>query len=284
MLLFALLLTLGYAAVETGVGLWSGSLALLGDAGHMFTDSLALGLAALAAHLARRPPSHRHSYGLGRVEVIAALLNALFMLAVVASIAWEALGRLQQPQPVQGAAVMITALFGLLINGGVAWLLSRGENTLNTRAALLHVMGDLLGSVAALAAGAIILFTGWTPIDPLLALVICVLILHSTLSILRESLHVMLEGVPLHLSLPGIGRAMAGVEKVHSVHDLHIWSLGAGRIALSAHILLDQMEDWPEVQHAMNHLLHESFDIDHITLQPELISSHVLRPMPYPDR
>lgn len=283
-LLFALLITLSYSAIEAGVGLWSGSLALLGDAGHMLTDSLALGLAALASHLSRRPPSTRHTYGLGRIEVIAALLNALLMLGVVISIGWEAFSRLQQPQPVHGTAVMVTALIGLLLNGAVAWLLSHGEDTLNTRAALLHVMGDLLGSVAAVVAGIVIFITGWTPIDPLLALLICGLILHSTFGILRESLHVMLEGVPLHLDLPSIGQAMAATSMVRSVHDLHIWSLGAGRIALSAHIMLDELEDWPMAQHALEHLLHEQFGIDHVTLQPEVAEAHVLRPMPYPDR
>jgi cobalt-zinc-cadmium efflux system protein len=278
---FALLLTLGYAAVEAGVGLWSGSLALLGDAGHMVTDASALGIAALAARLALQPPSPRHSYGLGRIEVLAALLNALVMLGVVAFIAGEALERLQTPAPVQGVAVMVTAAIGLLINGSVAWVLTHGEATLNVRAALLHVMGDLLGSVAALAAGAVIWLTGWTPIDPLLALVICVLILYSTLNILREALHVMMEGVPLHMELADVGRAMAAVEQVRSVHDLHIWTLGSGRIALSAHVVLHRLSDWEQLLPQLERLLLERYGIDHVTLQPELTAQHVLRQMPY---
>lgn len=278
---FALLLTLGYAAVEAGVGLWSGSLALLGDAGHMVTDASALGIAALAARLALRPPSARHSYGLARIEVLAALVNALVMLGVVAFIAWEALERLQTPAPVQGVAVMITAAVGLLINGSVAWVLTHGDDTLNVRAALLHVMGDLLGSVAALAAGAVIWLTGWTPIDPLLALLICVLILYSTLNILREALHVMMEGVPLHMELEEVGRAMAAVAQIRSVHDLHIWTLGSGRIALSAHIVLHRLSDWEMLLPQLERLLLERFGIDHVTLQPELTAQHVLRQMPY---
>jgi cation diffusion facilitator family transporter len=281
---FALLLTLGYAAVEAGMGLWSGSLALLGDAGHMLTDAAALGIAALAARLALRPPSTLHSYGLSRIEVVAALLNALFMLGVVTLIAWEAVARLQTPAPVQGVAVMITAAIGLLINAVVAWVLLHGDNSLNVRAALLHVMGDLLGSVAALLAGAVIWLTGWTPIDPLLALVICGLILYSTLNILREALHVMMEGVPLHLNLREVGQAMAGVARIRSVHDLHIWTLGSGRIALSAHIVLDRLHDWEQVQPELEHLLHERFDIDHITLQPEVTTHEVLQRMPYERR
>lgn len=278
---FALLLTLGYAAVEAAVGLWSGSLALLGDAGHMVTDASALGIAALAARLALQPPSPRHSYGLGRIEVLAALLNALVMLGVVAFIAGEALERLHTPAPVQGVAVMVTAAIGLLINGSVAWVLTHGEATLNVRAALLHVMGDLLGSVAALAAGAVIWLTGWTPIDPLLALVICVLILYSTLNILREALHVMMEGVPLHMELTEVGRAMAAVEQIRSVHDLHIWTLGSGRIALSAHVVLHRLSDWEMLLPQLERLLLERYGIDHVTLQPELTAQHVLRQMPY---
>lgn len=279
----ALLLTLGYAGVEALVGLWSGSLALLGDAGHMLTDAAALGLAALAARLALRPPSALHSYGLSRIEVLAALINALFMLGVVALIAWEALQRLQTPAPVQGLAVMFTATIGLAINGVVAWLLLRDDDSLNVRAALLHVLGDLLGSVAALTAGAVIWLTGWTPIDPLLALLICGLILYSTLNILREALHVMMEGVPLHLDLTEVGQAMAGVPAIRSVHDLHIWTLGAGRIALSAHIVLDRLADWEQALPQLEHLLHERYAIDHVTLQPET-ATFPLRPLPYARR
>lgn len=282
-LIIALLLTLGYAGVEAAVGLWSGSLALLGDAGHMLTDATALGIAALAARLALQPPSPRHSYGLGRIEVVAALLNALFMLGVIALIAWEAVARLQTPAPVQGLAVMITAAIGLLINGVVAWLLLHGDGSLNVRAALLHVMGDLLGSVAALAAGAVIWLTGWTPIDPLLALLICGLILYSTLNILREALHVMMEGVPLHLDLREVGQAMAAVAPIKAVHDLHIWTLGSGRIALSAHIVLDRLDHWEQVLTRLEQLLHERYDIDHVTLQPET-TTFPLRPMPYDKR
>lgn len=277
----ALLLTLGYAAVEAGVGLWSGSLTLLGDAGHMLTDSVALGLAALAGRLAQRPPSTRHSYGLGRIEVIAAVANALLMLVTVIAIGWEALLRLRSPAAVQGEAVMVTAIIGLLINAAVAFVLTHGEETLNVRAALLHVMGDLLGSVAAIVAGAVIWYSGWTPIDPLLALVICGLILYSTLNILRQGLHVMMEGVPLHLDLPNVGMAMARIPQVRSVHDLHIWALGSGNIALSAHVVLDHLADWTQVQPALSELLHDRFDIDHTTLQPEVVASHVLTPMPY---
>lgn len=264
------MLTLGFAGVEALAGWWSGSLALLGDAGHMVTDALSLAIAALAARLVLRPVSFRHSYGLRRFEALAALLNCLFMLAVVAVLLWHAVERLLEPREVAGATVTVVAFLGLLLNLAVAWLLTRGEADLNTRGALIHVLGDLLGSVAALVAGLVIQFTGWTPIDPLLTLLICGLILFSTLSLLRRVVHTLLDGVPDTLSLPEIGRAMAAVDGVHSVHDLHVWSLDSRRTALSAHIVLRSSQHWAQVLAAQQALLRERFGIEHATLQPEL--------------
>jgi cobalt-zinc-cadmium efflux system protein len=269
-LIWSFALTAGFALVEGVGGWWAGSLALFGDAGHMISDATALGFAALAAWVARQPPSTRHSYGLGRAEVVAAVVNSLLMVAVVVAIAIAAIIRLQSPTPVAGETVMGIAFTGLLINIGVAWLLSRGEHTLNTRAALLHVIGDLLGSVAALTAGAVIYFTGWTPIDPILSLVICALILYSALRLLREALHVIMEGVPLNLDLREVGQTMATVQGVKSVHDLHIWTLTSGTVILSAHIVIPDMSCWEDTLTKLRELIHERFDIDHVTLQPEL--------------
>jgi len=266
----ALVLTLGFAAVEAMAGWWSGSLALLGDAGHMLTDAASLGLAALAARIALRPTSARHSYGLRRVEALAALANGLFMLVIVGGLVWHAVERLLEPRAVAGEAVILVALGGLVLNLAVAWLLTRGESDLNTRGALLHVIGDLLGSVAALASGIVILYTGWMPIDPLLTMLICGLILYSTLALLRQVVHTLLEGVPDGLSLPEVGHAMAGVEGVRSVHDLHIWSLDSNRSALSAHVVLADAARWPTVLAAERALLRSRFGIEHATLQPEL--------------
>ena len=267
-LVWALLLTLGFAVVEVGAGFWSGSLALLGDAGHMVTDSASLGLAAFAAWLAKRPPSSRHTYGLGRVETLAALFNVLSMVVVVVAISVAAIHRFLEPSAVNGQAVVLVAIVGLCINIGVAWLLMHGEQTMNTRGALLHVLGDLLGSVAALLAGAVIVYTGWTPIDPLLSILICVLVLGSSLRLLREVLGALLEGVPAHLSSEQVGQSLASVQGVRSVHDLHIWTLSSNRVALSAHLVVDSFEQWPDVLAEAKHvLLHHG--ISHITLQPE---------------
>lgn len=265
----AFALTLGFAAVEAAAGAFAGSLALLADSGHMFADSVALALAAVAARLAQRPPGPRHSYGFARVEVLAALVNGVLMLVVVATITVEAVQRLQSPQAVAGGVVLATAMVGLIINTVVAAMLARGAANLNTRAALLHVMSDLLGSVAALLAGAIVLFTGYFAADAWLSLAIGALILFSTLKLLREALHVLMEGVPLHLDLARVGQRMAGVAGVVSVHDLHIWTAVAGRVALSAHVVIREMSAWPRVLSDIEALLAREFDIHHVTLQPE---------------
>lgn len=269
-LFWSFALTVGFAIVEGVGGWWAGSLALFGDAGHMISDATALGFAALAVWVGKQPPSTRHSYGLGRAEVVAAIVNSLLMVAVVVAIAIAAVLRLTAPAPVAGDTVMGVAFAGLLINIGVAWILSRGEHTLNTRAALLHVIGDMLGSIAALTAGAVVYFTGWTPIDPLLSLFICVLILYSALCLLREALHVIMEGVPLNIDLRVVGQAMATTEGVTSVHDLHIWTLSSGKAILSAHVIIEDMTRWEDTLVALRKLINQRFDIDHVTLQPEV--------------
>lgn len=262
-------LTLAYAGVEAGVGWWAGSLALMADAGHMINDAAALTLAAMAAWLARRPASSRHSYGFGRAEFLAALVNSLGLLILVAWLAVSAIQRLRDPQPVIGEAVSLAAAVGLAINIGVAWLLSRGERNLNTRAALLHVLGDLLGSVAALLSGVVIAFTGWTPIDPLLSLGISVLIVASSFRLLREALHGLMEGTPFGLASEEVGRALATVPGVASVHDLHIWSVAPEQVMLSAHLVVRDLRQWETVLDACHALLAERFAIRHATLQPE---------------
>lgn len=272
----ALCITLGFAGVEALAGWLSGSLALMSDAGHMLTDSLALALATVAARIARRPVTEQHSYGLRRVETLAGLINGLFMLLVVGLIIAHAAERLLDPQPVDGGTVMLVAFIGLVINVVVAWMLSHGGHDLNTRAALLHVLGDLLGSVAALASGAVIHFTGWLPIDPLLSMLICGLILAATLRLLKSATHTLLDGVPAQLSLNEVGQAMARAEGVISVHDLHIWSLDSSHTALSAHILIKRTEDWPDVLARLQTLLRDTYHIEHVTLQPEIVDTQVV--------
>jgi cobalt-zinc-cadmium efflux system protein len=218
----ALLLTGGFAAIEALAGIFAGSLALISDAGHMVTDAASFVIALIAAAVATRGPSRRASYGYARAEVLAAFVNALAMLALIVWIAVEAVQRLLAPVPVAGPTVMVVAAIGLAVNLIVAGMLSRGASGINARGALLHVVGDLMGSVAALVAGAVIHRTGWMPIDPILSLVVALLILRSTLALLRESTGVLLEGVPGHVSYEAVGRALAAIPGVTGVHDLHV--------------------------------------------------------------
>lgn len=269
-LLKALFFTLGFAAIEAVTGVWSGSLALISDAGHMLTDSLALGLAALAAWLARKPPSQRHTYGLVRLEILAALVNSLAMLALTVFIVIEAIERLSRPQPVMGGAVMVVAAIGLGVNIAVARLLHHGSDNLNTRAAFMHVLGDMLGSVAALVAGGVIWYTGYTPIDPILSMVVALLIVVSAWRLLLESVNVLMEAVPAHVDIGHIARDMSEVPGVHVVHDLHVWTLSSGQIALSAHLELSSFEDWDRILRTTRQCLDERHGIRHVTLQPEL--------------
>jgi cobalt-zinc-cadmium efflux system protein len=265
----AVAVTLAYAVIEVIAGLGFHSLALVSDAGHMFSDAVALGLAWFAAWLGSRPPGARHSYGLARAEVIAAFVNGIALLLVVVVIAVEAIERLMQPPSVNGLGVMVVAFVGLLLNVAVVVILSRGEHNLNLRAALLHVVSDLVGSVAALASGAVIYFTGWAPIDPILSLLIGLLILASTVQLLREALHVLMEGVPGSLRLEEVGKLLARIPGVRNVHDLHIWTISSGRAALSAHMDVVDLMAWPQILEDARRILSERYQIDHVTLQPE---------------
>ena len=270
-------LTVLFAIVE-GLGGWlTGSLALLSDAGHMITDGAALGLGAVAAWMARKPPSGRHSYGLGRAEVVAALVNAAAMLAIAAGISYEAFVRLRAPQAVNGAVAAAIAAVGLALNLWVIRRLAPHVEDMNTRAARLHVLGDALGSIAALVAGAVIAASGWTPIDPLASLAICVLIALSSVRLLRESLHALMEGVPSGMSVEAIGGEMARVDGVLSVHDLHVWTLSGTRTALSAHVVVRSMGHWERTLVELQTRLHERFGIDHVTLQPETATRPLVR-------
>jgi cobalt-zinc-cadmium efflux system protein len=275
----ALALTGGFALVEAVGGWLAGSLALLSDAGHMATDAAALGLALFAQWIARRPPSPRASYGYARAEVLAAFVNALALLLLVAFIIIEAIARIAHPAPVAGGAVVAIAAIGLVINLGTAWMLSRAASSTGAHSALLHVISDALGSVAAIVAGVVILITGWTPIDPLLSLLTAALILRSTWRLLARTTGVLMEGVPLHLDYQAIGQSLSQIAGVTSVHDLHVWHMSARHAALSAHVAIDDGTQWPRILADARAMLATRFHIDHVTLQPSWPASH-----PFGDR
>ncbi|MBR7800240.1 cation diffusion facilitator family transporter [Undibacterium fentianense] len=270
-LAWALGLTLFFAAIEVIFGVLSNSLALISDAGHMVTDSAALGLALLAQLIAKRPPTAKHTFGFGRSEALAAFVNGLVMLGVIVWISFEALQRLATPEKVQGGVVMVVATIGLFINIIVAWVLSHDKESMNTKAALIHVMGDLLGSVAAIISGAIIYYTGWMPIDPILSIFVSLLILKSTIGVLKESFHFLMKGVPTHIDFLQIGTDLETTAGVASVHDLHIWEMSPGQPALIGHLEIDDLSAWPRILESIKKMLLEKHGIDHITLQPEVL-------------
>ena len=272
LLLIALVLTLGFSGVEGAAAYFANSLALISDAGHMVTDAAALGLALLAQIISRRPPSPKHSFGFGRAEALAAFVNSIAMLGLVVWIVVEAISRFYDPHKVDGLTVTVVAAVGLVMNIVVAWVLSRDKKSVNTRAALVHVMGDLLGSIAALIAGIVIQLTGWMPIDAILSILVSLLILKSTISILHESYHFLMEGVPLHIDYLQVGKDLRSVPGVLAVHDLHVWEMTPSFPALIGHIEIGNIQEWPDIMARINEMLLNKHGIDHVTLQPEEVS------------
>jgi cobalt-zinc-cadmium efflux system protein len=268
----AIPLTLAVFAAELIGGIWTSSLALLSDSLHVLFDATALGLSYAAIVLAARPASDRHSYGLHRGEILAALANGLTVALIAAWIFSEAWERLHSPRPIRVGGMMGVALAGLAANAVVARLLhGHHHDDLNVRGAYLHVLGDLLASAAVVAGGAVIWATGWTLIDPLLGLAIGLLLLWGAGRLVRESLHVLMEGVPAGITVEGVVAVVRGVPGVTDFHRVHIWSLCSHIRALSAHLTVDDAagRDAHAVLDAVNDLLHERFGITHTTLQSE---------------
>jgi len=271
-LLVVLGLTGAYMVGEFVGGLWTGSLALLADAGHMLTDVASLALALGALWMARRPPTTRHTFAFARVEILAALVNGLFLWAVVGWVAWEAVGRMREPEPVMGGPMMAIAAGGLVVNGISLWILhgsGEGERSLNLHGALLHVVGDLLGSIGALVAGGAILIGGWTVADPVASLVIGALILVSSWRLVREAVHILMEGAPRDLDVDALLEAMGEVDGVAGVHDLHVWTITSGYPALSVHVVCEHGEERDLLLARVNRIVRDRFGIDHTTIQVE---------------
>ena len=262
-------LTAGYAVAEAVGGWLTGSLALLADAGHMATDILALSLALLAGWSARRPPSPRRTYGYQRAEILAALFNGVVLVAMALLIFVEAWRRLRRPLEVAYLPMGAIALGGLAVNLIAARLLHRHAHGLNVRAAYLHVLGDLLGSVAALAAAGAIALYGWTWADPLASAGIGGIIVFSAVRVVLDSVGVLMEGAPAHLDARLVRGCLLEVPGVAEVHDLHLWSLGGGNPLLSAHLVLDHTRASSVVLREATRALRERFTIVHTTLQLE---------------
>ncbi len=271
-LIVAMGITATFLVVEVIGAYLSNSLALLADAAHMLTDVAAIGLALFAMWLAGRPTRAERTFGHLRAEILAALVNAVTLIVMAIYIFWEAWQRLQDPPEVQSRTLLVVAVAGLLANIAAAWVLSRGQghrDNLNTRGAFLHVLGDLLGSVATIVAALIIAFTGWYAADPILSVLIGGLVVFGAWSLLRESVDVLLEAAPRGIVVADVRAAMDAVPGVEGVHDLHVWTVTSGLTALSAHVETDDFAGWETCMATLATMLREKFGIAHVTLQPE---------------
>jgi cobalt-zinc-cadmium efflux system protein len=275
-LLTALALTGGFMVAEVVAGLWFNSLALLSDAAHMFTDVTALGIAIAAIRIARRPADRRRTYGYHRFEVLAAAFNASLLFLVAMYILWEAVQRFRAPAEVQSFGMLLVALGGLAVNAASMRILrGRGEGSLNVKGAYLEVWADLLGSLGVVAAALVIRFTGWSWVDPLVGVAIGFWVLPRTWILLRESTNVLLEGVPEGFDLDVVEQALLALPGVTGVHDLHVWSLSSGRIALTAHVEVDdQLRQEKRLEALAEKMLAERFHITHAVVQIELPKAH----------
>jgi cobalt-zinc-cadmium efflux system protein len=265
----ALALVLGFAGVEAIVAFAADSLALLADATHMLSDSLALGLALFAAWLATRPATPQRSFGWRRAEVLAALVNAVALVVLGAWIVWAAIGRLSDPPDVTGGWVLAAGAAGLGVNVAAARVLHRAGSGLNVRAAMLHVLADLASSAGVVAAGLVLLATGWPYADPIAGLLIGALVVLSTVGVLRETVGVLLEGAPEGIDAREVRAAIESAEGVVGVHDLHLWTITSGFPALSAHVLVAAGADCHAIRRDLEVLLRERFQLTHTTLQVE---------------
>jgi len=267
---FALLITVGVMLVELIVGLMSGSLALVADAGHMLTDTCAIALSLFAAWIATKPATTEKTYGYYRTEVLAALVNGVALWLLVIWIYVRAIHRLQNPPDVHTGPMLLAACLGLVANLTSGSILTRVRTkNLNIRAARLHVLSDALGSCGVITAGLLIRLRGWTFADPLASMFIGLLITVSSWALVKQSVNVLLEATPAHLNMAHIIQTMREIDGVRGVHDLHLWTITTGMEAMSGHIVVDELAKGPMILGALNQMLSERFGITHTTFQLE---------------
>jgi cobalt-zinc-cadmium efflux system protein len=267
----AALLTGGFMFAEVAGGIVAGSLALIADAGHMLTDFASLALAWFGFRLSRRPADWRRTYGFDRFQVLVAFANGLALFAIAAWIVYEAIVRLMTTPVVSGGIMVVIAVLGLLVNVAAFWLLRGADrDNLNVKGAAVHVLGDLLGSVAALIAGAVIVVSGWTPIDPLLSVVVAAIIVRSGWRVVADAGHILLEGARGELDTRAIGPDLiANVKGIEEVHHVHVWSITQSRRMATLHALIGEKEDSDRVVRSIKARLKERFGLDHATVEIE---------------
>jgi cobalt-zinc-cadmium efflux system protein len=265
-----LAMTAVFMVAELVGGLISNSLALIADSGHMLSDVGALGLSAFALWFSARPATSEKSYGYKRIEILAALANGATLLLISVAIIWQAWARLREPPEVQGTLMLVVAIGGLAVNAIAAVLLhASSKHSLNVRGAYLHVLGDMLGSVGAIAAALLIIGFGWTIADPVISVVVALLILAGSWRLVRESVDILLEAVPAHIDIDAVRRAILELDGVEDVFDLHVWTLTSGHYAMSGHALIREPARHMETIRDMHDLMHRRFSIGHVTVQIE---------------
>lgn len=268
--LIGIVLNTVFVVAEAGLGIWSGSLSLVADAGHNLSDVLGLALAWAAAALVKRPPSDRRTYGWKRSSILAALANAIFLLISIGIIAWEAVKRLEHPHPLQPGVMMIVGAIGILVNGGTALLFMSGsKNDLNIRGAFLHMIADAAITLGVVVTGLTIALTGFDWLDSAVSLVIAAVVVWGTWGLLKESFNLSLDAVPAAIDTEKVRDYLAGLDRVRDVHDLHIWALSTTEVALTAHLVVEGDEREDALVHQVQEELHEKFEIHHATLQIE---------------
>lgn len=268
-LFWCLIATFSFSIVEGVTGWFIHSIALQSDAVHMMTDAAGLMIAYFANVVARRPANVSLSFGYGKAEVLGALINCMFTTILTIWLLFEVILRFFNPVSVDGGALFIVAGLGLLVNGGIVWLLSRNADSLNIKAALIHAMGDLLGALIAIVAGAVIYFTSWSVIDPILSLVVITLLIVSNSKLIKKSFIILMAGVPEHLNYEEVGHDLKSVAGIIDVHDLHIWCISANQVALAAHVVACKLDEWPTILDECQKILLQKYQIGHVTLQAE---------------
>ena len=266
----ALAITATFAIIEFAGGLWTNSLALIADAGHMLTDVAALGLSLFAVWFARRPATPQQTYGYFRVEILAALVNGASLILIAVFVFYESYGRFLNPEKVRTTEMMVIGVAGLLANLATAWILHRGhQHSLNVRGAFLHVLGDVLGSIAVILAGAAMWIWGVFWPDPLVSAIVCVLILVSAWKLVRESVLILLEGAPSHVNLEAMREELAKIAGVESIHDLHVWTLTSGVHVMTCHVVVCGDGNRDEILTRLSSVSRDRFGVHHTTIQIE---------------
>jgi cobalt-zinc-cadmium efflux system protein len=269
---WSILLTVAFVAGEAAAGWWYNSLALLSDAGHNLADGAALGISWYAMRLSWRASTHENTFGYHRAGILAALVNAVSLILIALAIFYEGIQRFMQPEPVNGGAMILVAGAAVGVNLLIVlWLRHGRSRDVNVRSAVIHMFGDMLFSVGVIAAGIVVLWTGWLQADPLISVMIGLFIVWSSWGILKETIHILMEGTPLDIDMDRLVAVIEEVPGVQGVHDLHVWTIASGLPMLTAHIVLEDraVHNRAGIIDAINHRLHSHFGIQHTTLQTE---------------